>query len=170
MNVSLPLVVANLGLLCVLLATKLVSKSAAVFPLARKYAPAHAWPVALLMSTGLTFGTIASQAGLSMGVITKAQFSVLICAIALSAVVPTAVAQRMLVRHPVVEAEADELSIEGDAPVAVAAGDDEVPTRRLRRQPPDRPFAKENPELGQPNNPVPTSTLDPDADPTQVRP
>jgi Kef-type K+ transport system membrane component KefB len=130
MNVSLPLVVANLGLLVVLLTAKLASKSAAVFPLARRYAPAHAWPVALLMSTGLTFGTIASQAGLTLGVITKAQFSVLICAIALSAVVPTAIAQRMLARHPVLEAETDNVPIWADAPVVTSAGDDEVAGRR----------------------------------------
>lgn len=137
MNVSLPLVVANLGLLALLLAAKLASKSAAVFPLARKYAPAHAWPVALLMSTGLTFGTITSQAGLTLGVITKAQFSVLICAIALSAVVPTAIAQRMLIRHPVLDAEVDIAPIAADALFVTSAGDDEVPARRT-----DRPNAE----------------------------
>jgi Kef-type K+ transport system membrane component KefB len=135
MNVSLPLVVANLGLLFLLLGAKLASKSAAVFPLARRYAPTHAWPVALLMSTGLTFGTIASQAGLSMGVITKAQFSVLICAIALSAVVPTAIAQRMLIRHPVLEMEEDAETTRTSALVVTSAGDDEVPARRLDHRP-----------------------------------
>jgi Kef-type K+ transport system membrane component KefB len=135
MNVSLPLVVANLGLLFLLLGAKLASKSAAVFPLARRYAPTHAWPVALLMSTGLTFGTIASQAGLSMGVITKAQFSVLICAIALSAVVPTAIAQRMLIRHPVLEMEEDAETTRTSALLVTSAGDDEVPARRLDHRP-----------------------------------
>ena len=135
MNVSLPLVVANAGLLVLLLGAKLVSKSAAVYPLARRYAPTHAWPVSLLMSTGLTFGTIASQAGLSMGVITKAQFSVLICAIALSAVVPTAIAQRMLIRHPVLEMEEDAETTRTSALVVTSAGDDEVPARRLDHRP-----------------------------------
>jgi len=142
MNVSLPLVVANLGLLVVLLAAKLGSKSAAVYPLARRYAPTHAWPVALLMSTGLTFGTISAQAGLSLGVITQAQFSVLVCAVALSAVVPTAIAQRMLIRHPVVEAEMETQptgepvpeTVPGDGTAghygAEPGDDDELPVHR----------------------------------------
>jgi Kef-type K+ transport system membrane component KefB len=149
MNVSLPLVLANVGLLVLLLAAKLASKSAAVYPLARRYAPSHAWPVALLMSTGLTFGTIASQAGLNMGVITRAQFSVLVCAVALSAVVPTAIAQHILARNPVLETEA-EAGTAGRAPATLAdlggdlgpygAGpgdDDEVPAHR-RVHPPAR--------------------------------
>jgi Kef-type K+ transport system membrane component KefB len=129
MNVSLALVLANLGLLGLLLTAKLASKSAAVYPLARRYTPTYAWPVALLMSTGLTFGTIASQAGLSLGVITKAQFSVLVCVVALSAVIPTAIAQRMLARNPVLEGEIDTV---GPPP----ADDDEVPGHR--RQHPAR--------------------------------
>lgn len=96
LNVSIPLVVANLGLLGLVLGSKLAAKTGSVYPLARRYAGRDAWPVALLMSTGLTFGTIASQAGLSMGVITKTQFSVLVCAVVLSAVLPTALAQRLL--------------------------------------------------------------------------
>jgi Kef-type K+ transport system membrane component KefB len=107
MNVSLPLVIANAGLLVLLLGAKLASKSAAVYPLARRYAPTHAWPVSLLMSTGLTFGTIASQAGLSLGVISRAQFSVLVCVVALSAVVPTVIAQRLIARNPVQSGELD---------------------------------------------------------------
>jgi Kef-type K+ transport system membrane component KefB len=98
LNVSLGLVVANAGLLVLLLGAKLVTKTVPIYPLARRYAPEQAWPVALLMSTGLTFGTIASQAGLSMGVITQSQFSVLVGVVILSAVVPTAVAQRLLRR------------------------------------------------------------------------
>ena len=100
LNVSLGVILANAGLVALLLGAKLVTKTAPIYPLARRYAPANAWPVALLMSTGLTFGTIASQAGLSMGLITQAQFSVLVGVVILSAVVPTAIAQRLL-RHGV---------------------------------------------------------------------
>jgi len=106
---------------------KLASKSAAVYALARLYAPAHAWPVALLMSTGLTVGTISTQAVLSLGVITKAQFSVLVCAVALSAVVPTAIAQRILTSHPVLETELEVGPVE---PAADVEEDDEVPVHR----------------------------------------
>ncbi len=94
MNVSLSLVWANLGLLGALLAVKLVLKSVAVYPLARRYARPHAGFTTLLMSTGLTFGTISASYGYTAGIITKAQFSVLITVVVLSAIVPTAIAQR----------------------------------------------------------------------------
>jgi hypothetical protein len=47
-----------------------------------------------LMSTGLTFGTITSLYGLSARIIDRTQFSLLIAVVVLSAVVPTAIAQR----------------------------------------------------------------------------
>jgi Kef-type K+ transport system membrane component KefB len=100
MKVSLPLVVANLGLLALLLVVKLVAKSAAVYPLARRYAQPHAGFTTLLMSTGLTFGTISAAYGLSAGIIDPAQFSLLVCVVVLSAVVPTAIAQRFFAPHP----------------------------------------------------------------------
>jgi Kef-type K+ transport system membrane component KefB len=94
MNVSLPLVIANLGLLGALLTIKLVLKSVAVYPLARRFAHPHAGFTTLLMSTGLTFGTISATYGFTAGIITKAQFSVLVTVVVLSAVLPTAIAQR----------------------------------------------------------------------------
>jgi Kef-type K+ transport system membrane component KefB len=93
MNVSLPLVWANLGVLGLLLAVKLLAKSVAVYPLARVYAKRHAAFTTLLMSTGLTFGTISATYGYTSHVITRAQFSVLVCVVVLSAVVSTANAQ-----------------------------------------------------------------------------
>ena len=67
MNVSLGAVLANLGLLAVLAAAKLVPKLGLVLPLARRYAPEHAPFMTLLMSTGLTFGTISALYGLHRG-------------------------------------------------------------------------------------------------------
>jgi hypothetical protein len=46
------------------------------------------------MSTGLTFGTIASLYGLTSGIIDETQFSLLVTVVVLSAVVPTALAER----------------------------------------------------------------------------
>jgi hypothetical protein len=46
------------------------------------------------MSTGLTFGTISSLYGLTAHIIDKTQFSLLITVVVLSAVVPTAIAER----------------------------------------------------------------------------
>jgi Kef-type K+ transport system membrane component KefB len=94
LNVSLPAVWANVGLLALLAAAKLLPKLAAVYPLARRYTHPHAGFTTLLMSTGLTFGTITSLYGLQAGVIDRTQFSLLISVVVLSAIVPTAVAQR----------------------------------------------------------------------------
>jgi len=94
MNVSLGAVVANLGLLGALLLAKMLPKFAFVYPMARRADPRHATFVTLLMSTGLTFGTIASLYGLNAGIIDKTQFSLLVTVVVLSAVVPTAIAER----------------------------------------------------------------------------
>lgn len=94
LNVSLAAVVANLGLLAALLAAKMIPKVAFVFPLARRAAPRHATFTTLLMSTGLTFGTISSLYGLNAGIIDETQFSLLVTVVVLSAVVPTAIAER----------------------------------------------------------------------------
>jgi hypothetical protein len=54
----------------------------------------------LLMSTGLTFGTISSLFGLSHGIISQAQYSGLVAAVVGSAVVPTLIANAFyLPRH-----------------------------------------------------------------------
>ena len=53
----------------------------------------HAPFITLLMSTGLTFGTISSLYGLNAGIIDGTQFSLLVTVVVLSAIVPTAIAQ-----------------------------------------------------------------------------
>lgn len=107
MNVSLGAVVANLGLLAGLLAAKVVPKVGFVYPLARRADPAHATFTTLLMSTGLTFGTIASLYGLGAGIIDKTQFSLLVTVVVLSAVVPTAIAERWFLPDAEREARID---------------------------------------------------------------
>ena len=103
LSVSLSAVFANLGLLAVLAAAKMVPKLGLVLPLARRYVPEHATFTTLLMSTGLTFGTISSLYGLNAGIIDRTQFSLLVTVVVLSAIVPTAVAQRWF--SPDVDAE-----------------------------------------------------------------
>jgi Kef-type K+ transport system membrane component KefB len=103
LNVSLGAVVANLGLLAALFAAKMVPKVALVLPLARRHVPEHATFTTLLMSTGLTFGTISSLYGLNAGIIDRTQFSLLVTVVVLSAIVPTAIAQHWF--SPDVDAE-----------------------------------------------------------------
>jgi Kef-type K+ transport system membrane component KefB len=107
LNVSLGAVFANLGLLGALLLTKMVPKIAFILPLARRAMPRHATFTTLLMSTGLTFGTISSLYGLTAGIIDRTQFSLLVTVVVLSAVVPTAIAERWFLPEPAEEQEAD---------------------------------------------------------------
>jgi len=94
MNVSAGALWANLGILALLFAGKMVPKLVGVYPLARRLTPPHAGFTTLLMSTGLTFGTITSLYGLNAGIIDRTQFSLLVAVVVLSAIVPTAIAQR----------------------------------------------------------------------------
>jgi hypothetical protein len=81
----------------------MVPKVAMILPLARRHVPEHATFTTLLMSTGLTFGTISSLYGLNAGIIDRTQFSLLVTVVVLSAIVPTAIAQHWF--SPDVEAE-----------------------------------------------------------------
>ena len=94
LNVSTSALWANLGILGLLVAAKMGPKLLGVYPLARRFTAPHATFTTLLMSTGLTFGTITSLYGLSAGIIDRTQFSLLIAVVVLSAIVPTAIAQR----------------------------------------------------------------------------
>ena len=94
LNVSLAAVFANLGVLAVLTAAKLLPKLTLIYPLAYRHARPHAAFTTLLMSTGLTFGTISALYGLNAHIIDRTQFSLLVTVVVLSAIVPTAIAQR----------------------------------------------------------------------------
>jgi Kef-type K+ transport system membrane component KefB len=94
MNVSLGVLGPQLWLVLGFLAVKLAAKAVGVFPLARRHVPGAATYTTLLMSTGLTFGTISSMYGLQAGLIDRVQFSILLAVVIGSAVVPTLIAQR----------------------------------------------------------------------------
>ena len=102
LNVSLGAVWANVGVLALLFAAKIVPKVFGVHPFARRYAAPHAIFTTLLMSTGLT---ISSLYGLNAGIIDKTQFSLLITVVVLSAIVPTAIAQRFFQPEATAEVE-----------------------------------------------------------------
>ena len=83
------------GLVVVLLAVKIGAKVVGVWPLTRYYGMdrREGKYTTLLMSTGLTFGTISALFGLNNGKITEGQYSVLVAVVIASAIVPTVVAQ-----------------------------------------------------------------------------
>jgi Kef-type K+ transport system membrane component KefB len=94
--VSLPALWAAIGVIAVLLALKMITKFIGVWPLSRAFymRPREASYSALLMSTGLTFGTISALFGLQNQIISQEQYSVLVTVVILSAFVPTLIAQR----------------------------------------------------------------------------
>jgi Kef-type K+ transport system membrane component KefB len=110
MSVSLSALWANLGILGLLFAGKMAPKLAGVYPLARRYTAPHAVFTTLLMSTGLTFGTISALYGLNAHIIDQSQFSLLIAAVVLSAIVPTMIAQRFFQPHAEHELERDRIA------------------------------------------------------------
>ena len=100
MSVSLGALWSNLGILGALFAAKMLPKLGGVYPLARRYSAPYAMFTTLLMSTGLTFGTITALYGLNAGIIDRTKFSLLLAVVVLSAIVPTAIAQRYFVPGP----------------------------------------------------------------------
>lgn len=100
--VSVPALVAGPVAFLVLLAAKMVTKIAGVLPTTRffRYGRLEAAYATLLMSTGLTFGSISALFGLTHQVITQEQYSFLVAAVIGSAVVPTMIANAVyLPRH-----------------------------------------------------------------------
>ncbi len=85
-----------------LLTGKVISKIFGLYPVVARFRRKtnERWYYTLLMSTGLTFGTIAALYGLSHAIITQVQYSYLVAVIIGSAVLPTLVAgMAFLPRH-----------------------------------------------------------------------
>ncbi len=109
--VSLPAVVAGAGLIAIFLALKVGAKTIGVWPTARAFRmpTREANYTTLLMSTGLTFGTIASLYGLTNGYIDQAAYAILVTTVILSAVVPTIIATTFFEPQMVGTIEAEEV-------------------------------------------------------------
>jgi Kef-type K+ transport system membrane component KefB len=89
-------VAASAGLIAIFLSLKVATKFAGILPLARvfKFEPRDGIYTTLLMSTGLTFGSISALFGLTNHIIDQRQYTILVTAVILSAVIPTLIAQR----------------------------------------------------------------------------
>lgn len=94
LKVSVPMIAASLGLFTILFFLKIAMKFLGVYFLAKKYIPGGSMYTTLLMSTGLTFGTISSVFGLTAGIINQTQYSILVGVVIASAVIPTFIAQK----------------------------------------------------------------------------
>jgi len=105
MKVYAPALWSSLGLILVLLLVKLATKMIGVWPVTRlfRFGVRESNYTTLLMSTGLTFGTISALFGLTHGYtnpagqfhtyINQEQYSVLVTVVIGSAIVPTIIAQ-----------------------------------------------------------------------------
>jgi Kef-type K+ transport system membrane component KefB len=95
---------AGAGLITLFLAMKMITKFAGILPLTRyfKFDRREGMYTTLMMSTGLTFGSISALFGLTNHIINQQQYTVLVTAVIGSAVVPTLIAQLWF--HPHFEA------------------------------------------------------------------
>lgn len=93
--VSFGAVVSGFLAIVVFLAVKVTAKFFGVLPLTRffGYSSRNGMYTTLMMSTGLTFGTISSLYGLDHHIINQQQYSILVTVVIASAVIPTLIAQ-----------------------------------------------------------------------------
>jgi Kef-type K+ transport system membrane component KefB len=93
LNISVAALIAGAALIVVLFGVKVGAKLAGLLPTVHRFVGRDATYIALLMSTGLTFGTISALYGLNAGIIDRFQFSVLLSVVIGTAIVPTLIAQ-----------------------------------------------------------------------------
>jgi len=93
LNVAVAAIAGGAVLIVLLFGVKVGAKLVGVYPVTRRLVGHDATYISLLMSTGLTFGTIASTYGLDAGIIDRFQFSVLLTVVIATAIVPTVIAQ-----------------------------------------------------------------------------
>jgi len=138
--VSLPAVVAGAGLIGLFLAVKVGAKVIGVWPTARAFGlpTRDANYTTLLMSTGLTFGTIAALYGLTNGYIDQPTYTILVTVVILSAIVPTLVATTFFEPQPA----SDEAFEDFEAAEEIDAGPLRLPPRSVPAS--DQPVANDS--------------------------
>jgi Kef-type K+ transport system membrane component KefB len=93
--IQAPALIAGAGVIGLFLSMKMVTKFFGILPLTRyfKFEPREGMYTTLMMSTGLTFGSISALFGLTNHIIDQTQYTILLTAVIGSAVVPTLIAQ-----------------------------------------------------------------------------
>jgi len=122
--VSVPALIAAPAAFVSLLVVKVATKIAGVYPITRVFRSPRkeGMYTTLLMSTGLTFGTISSLFGLSHGIVDQAQYSALVAAVIASAVVPTLVANAWFMPRHLLKPDTQELAPEPAAETNIKRG------------------------------------------------
>ena len=116
--VSVPALIAAPAAFLLLLVVKILTKIAGVYPVTQGFRSPRKEGIytTLLMSTGLTFGTISALFGLSHQIVDQAQYSALVAAVIASAVLPTLIANAWFMPRHLLKVE------ELDAAAAPAPG------------------------------------------------
>jgi Kef-type K+ transport system membrane component KefB len=93
--IALQAVLAGIGGVIALFLVKVAAKVIGVLPATRVFhvRGRQSWYTTMMMSTGLTFGSISALFGLTHGYIDQAQYSVLVTVVVMTALVPTLIAQ-----------------------------------------------------------------------------
>jgi Kef-type K+ transport system membrane component KefB len=126
--VSIPTVVSAPTVFLLLLGGKAASKIFGLHPVIGRFRRdrRERWYYTLLMSTGLTFGTISALYGLAHGIVSREQYSFLVTVVIASAVIPTLIAgvlflPRHLIEHiPMLDEEDETAEPQSLSQVAVA--------------------------------------------------
>ncbi len=134
--VSISTVVAAPAVFVVLLGGKVLTKIFGLKPVIGRFwrNPRERWYYTLLMSTGLTFGTISALYGYTHGIVSQEQYSFLVTVVIASAVVPTLIAgllfmPRHLLEHiPMLDEEDEESSDDLNLSAANSGRSDVAPT------------------------------------------
>jgi glutathione-regulated potassium-efflux system ancillary protein KefC len=94
--VSIPALLAAPVIFLVLFGGKMITKISGLYPAINRFREEkkERWYYTLLMSTGLTFGTISALYGLTNHIITQKQYSFIVGAVIASAVIPTLIANK----------------------------------------------------------------------------
>ena len=84
---------------------KVISKIFGLYPAIRNFRDdkREKWYYTLLMSTGLTFGTISALYGLTNNIISQEQYSLIVGAVIASAVIPTLIANNFFLPKHLLE-------------------------------------------------------------------
>ncbi|TMD86299.1 MAG: cation:proton antiporter, partial [Chloroflexi bacterium] len=93
--IVLKAVITGIGSIALLFGVKVGAKILGVYPttVVFRVPQREAWYTTMMMSTGLTFGSISALFGLTHGYIDRGQYSVLVTVVVLTALVPTFIAQ-----------------------------------------------------------------------------
>ena len=103
--VSIPALVAAPVIFLVLFGAKVITKIFGLYPAIHYFRDDNKekWYYTLLMSTGLTFGTISALFGLTHNIITQTQYSFIVGAVIASAVIPTLIANKFFLPEHLLE-------------------------------------------------------------------